>query len=312
MTILLIGGAVAWWINGNYPADESNNTPRLFVIQKGEGIRSIANSLKNEGLIRDPVVFFLLVRALGLDGKIQAGEFYLSPSMSTTEIASALQVGTFDIRVTIPEGKRAQEIADILKQHLPTFDESWRVTLDANEGYLFPDTYAFAKDATLDQVVSLMRNNFEEKYATIPNDGTKKLTREQIVILASMVEREARLDEDRPMVASVMLNRLGIGMKLDIDATIQYALGYNITEKTWWKKGLTMSDINLNSPYNTYQVAGLPPTPISNPGIEALQAVLTAPETDYLYYLTDPATGRNQYSKTLKEHHAKVKKYGLE
>jgi UPF0755 protein len=311
LLFLIIGGFFAWIIGALSAVDISNHTPKTFTINRGEGIRQIANNLKKEGLINDSVAFFLFIRQQGLDNKIQAGEFQLSPSMSANDIAKALQMGSYDTQITIPEGKRAEEIADILQDNFPQFDNSWRARLDAEEGYLFPDTYAFAKDATIDTIISTMKANFEQKYATIPNQHSK-LTREQIVTIASLIEREAMHDQDRPLVASVVLNRLQINMALQIDAAVQYALGYQIAEKTWWKKNLTLADLKVNSPYNTYENPGLPPTPISNPGYKALKAVLEAPDTEYLYYVSDPATGENHYTKTFEAHAQNIKKYGLE
>jgi UPF0755 protein len=309
LLLLIISGVAAWWVNALSPVDVSNQTPKTFVISKGEGIKQIANNLKREGLIKDPVAFFLLIRQQNLDNKIQAGEFHISPAMSSNDIAQALQVGTYDTYITIPEGKRAEEIADILQANLPTYQENWRTLLRFEEGYLFPDTYAFPKDASIEKIITAMKDNFEKKYARAPKTTT--LSKEQIIILASMIEREAKHDEDRPLVASVMLNRLKINMPLQIDATVQYALGYNYTEKTWWKKNLTLDDLKINSPYNTYQNPGLPPRPISNPGFEAIKAVLEAPTTDYLYYISDK-TGQNHYAKTFAEHAKLIKEYGLE
>jgi UPF0755 protein len=123
-----------------------------------------------------------------------------------------------------------------------------------------------------------------------------------------MIEREAKLTEDRPRIASVIINRLTIDMKLDIDATVQYALGYQPQEKTWWKKSLTVDDLAIDSPYNTYLVAGLPPTPISNPGIAAITAVVNAPDTHYLYYIAD-ATGKSHFAETLEEHQQNIARY---
>ncbi len=306
---LLIGGFAAWWINGIMPPTPSDKTPKMFVISKGEGVRQIANNLAAEGLIKDPVIFFLFVKQQGLEGKIQAGEFRLFPSMSLINVTKALQVGTFDRYMTIPEGKRAEEIAEILQTNLSTYEDSWLPRLRFEEGYLFPDTYSFAKDVDIETVIATMKANFEKKYLSIPTSTT--LSKEQIVVIASMVEREAKLDEDRPLVASVMLNRLRIGMPLQIDATVQYALGYNNFEKTWWKKNVTLEDLRINSPYNTYINTGLPPKPIANPGSEALKAVLEAPDTGYIYYISDPKTGKNVYAKTLTEHNANIKKYGL-
>lgn len=306
--VLIASGLLAWWVNATSAADISDKTKKTFVIKRGENVREIANHLKSEGLIKDPVIFFILVKRLGLDEKIQAGDFFLSPSMNASEIAKALQVGTSDMHIVIPEGKRAQEIADKLEDTFPTYDDSWRGKLIVNEGYLFPDTYSFPKDATIEQIIEIMRANFEEKYSGIPISGGNSLSKEQIVILASMVEREAKHPEDRPLVASVMLNRIELGMPLYIDASIQYALG---TPRKWWPVLTdTGSNVMPNSPYNTYTHGGLPPTPISNPGYEALKAVMNPAKTDYLYYISDKS-GNNRYGKTLEEHNANISKYGL-
>lgn len=308
--ILLATGLLAWWVNAASAVDISNKTQQAFVIKKGEGIREIANDLKNQGLIKDPVIFYLIVKRFGLDQKIQAGNFKLSPSMNSVDIAKTLQVGTSDIKVVIPEGKRAQEIADKLKESVSTYDQSWRGQLNLNEGYLFPDTYSFPQDVTIDQVIGIMRTNFEKKYSEIKNVQNSSLSKTQIVILASMVEREAKNPEDRPLVASVLLNRLKLGMPLQIDATIQYVLGYQPIEKTWWKKEITYADLKINSSYNTYTNTGLPPGPISNPGLDVLNAVVNPAQTNYIFYVSDKQ-GRNHYAATLAEHNANIAKYGL-
>lgn len=308
--VLIFGGVLAWWINGVSAVNPSDKTQKAFSVKRGDSVKIIANNLKSEGFIKDPVIFFLVVKQFGLDSKIQAGDFFLSPSQNTIDIAKSLQTGTYDVRIVIPEGIRAEEIADILKDRLDSYQESWRANLILHEGYLFPDTYSFAKDATIDQIISIMRDNFEQKYNQIPNKEKTRLSKEEIVIVASLVEREAKHAIDRPLVASVILNRYKIGMKLDIDATIQYALGYQKQEKRWWKKELTFADLELNSPYNTYRVAGLPPRPISNPGFEALNAVVNPAKTDYLFYISDK-NGNNHYAKTNEEHEANKKKYGL-
>ena len=310
LLVLIAGGIVAWWKNGLLPADKNDKTTKVFVVQKGAGLREIANNLKDANLIKDSIVFFLLTKQEGYDKKIEAGDFRLSPSMSAGEIMKALTHGTLDIWVTIPEGKRADEIADILEETLPTYDESWRPLLKEQEGYLFPDTYLFGKESTIEQVISKLNENFNVKYAELTGPNLNKYSKSEIVTIASMIEREAKHDTDRPMVASVILNRLEIGMGLQIDATIQYALGYQENEGTWWKRHLTIDDLKLNSPYNTYKNRGLPPTPISNPGFSALEAIVNPASTDYLYYVSD-ANGVNHYAKTLAEHNANIAKYGL-
>ncbi len=306
--IFVTAASIVWWKNGTMPANSKDHTAQIFVIDKGEGMRKISNDLKTKGLIRDPIVFFLLTRKLGLDTKVQAGDFRLNPSMSAYDIAQNLTHGTLDIWVTVPEGNRAAEIADILEKSIPTYQSLWRTTLAANEGYLFPDTYLIPREATIDQIVTLMKNNFNNKYAALNGPQSKIFTTNEIVIIASLVEREARFASDRPMVASVIKNRLDLGMALNIDATIQYLLGYQASEKTWWKKNLTFADLKISSPYNTYTNAGLPPSPISNPGSAVLEATLNPAKTDYLYYLSDE-NGANHYAKTLEEHNQNVKKY---
>lgn len=307
--ILLVGGLVAWWKNSNMAADPANKTSQIFVVAKGEGVREIANSLKQKGLIRDPIVFFLLTKRMGIDKEIQAGDFRLNPSMDLSSIIDSLRHGTLDIWVTIPEGMRSAEINEILKEKMPTYNTSWGAELEKNEGYLFPDTYLIPRDANITMVTNMLRNNFNSKYKTL-NTSSMNLSQNKIVTIASLIEREARHDQDRPLVASVITNRLDMGMKLDIDATLQYVLGYQEDQKRWWKKYLTSSDKLINSPYNTYRVAGLPPTPISNPGLASLQAAVNPAKTNYLYYITDK-NGVNRYAEDIEGHNENIKKYGL-
>lgn len=309
LLIIVVAGGILWWKDGVSAVNPTNKNSTIFVVQKGDGVREIANRLKSKGLIKSRIVFFLLVRQLNLDKKIEAGDFRLSPSMSASEIAQNLTHGTLDIWTTISEGKRSAEVAEILKEKIPTYDSSWIDILVAQEGYLFPDTYLIPKDASIKNIVAQMRNNFEQKYESL-DTSKATLSKNGVVILASLVEREAKFPEDRPLVASVLLNRFEIGMKLDIDATIQYALGYSKEEKNWWRKNLTFEDLKINSPYNTYRNTGLPPTPIANPGIDALNAVINPENTDFLYYISDN-TGHLHFAKTLGEQNANIKKYGL-
>lgn len=299
-------GLYIWWKNGIAPVDTANTANKTFIVMEGEGTRAIVDDLKKSGLIRDPIVFFLLLKKTGIDGKIQAGQFLLSPSMSADEILQKLQVGKFDVSVTIPEGKRAEEIADIFQEKIPQYDETWRLQLDQNEGYLFPDTYLFPQDAGIEQIIAIMKNNFGKKYTQVTGNTT--LSQKDIVILASLIEREVKHAQDRPLVSSVIHNRLNLGMKLDIDATVQYALGFDPAQHTWWKKELTKDDLNIDSPYNTYLNPGLPPGPIANPGLASLVAAAKPAQTDFLYYVSDKQ-GNNHYARTLEEHNANINKY---
>lgn len=310
ITIVVIGGSIIWWNNMLQAPDPNNNTSTIFVINKGDAVKEIAYNLKSKGLIKSPIAFFLLIKKLDFDKKIEAGDFRLNPSMGALEIAEILTHGRLDIWVTIPEGLRAEEIAEILKDNIPSYKSFWKDVLAEKEGYLFPDTYLIPKDADSKLVVALMLDNFDKKYSSIKTTEISTLSKNESVIVASLVEREAKFPEDRPLVASVIHNRLKIGMKLDIDATVQYALGLRKDQKTWWRKNLTLDDLKINSSYNTYLRLGLPPGPIANPGIEALRAALVPQNTEYLYYVSDK-TGRNHYAKTFAEHQANIERYAV-
>lgn len=310
LLIIVIAGIFFWWQNGLEAVNPLDKSQKDFVVSKGAGLRVIANNLKEQGLIRDPIVFFLEVKKLGLDGTIQAGDFRLSPSMTAESIIKAMTHGTEDIWVTIPEGKRAEEIADILKNSMPNYTDDWVTVLKAHEGYLFPDTYLFPKDADINQIIAIMTDNFNKKYAIAKAQETTPFSQSDAVILASILEREGRSGNDMKKVASVLENRLSIGMALQVDASVQYALGYQPTEKTWWKKDLTEEDLKIDSPYNTYINPGLPPSPISNPGLESLEAVLNPAQTNYLYYISD-GKGTLHFAATLNQHNANIARYGL-
>ncbi len=303
--------AYLWWLHGTSPVNASDTTQKTFVVQHGEPLRQIANRLASENLINDPIVFFLVAKANELDNKIEAGDFHLSPNMSALDIAKTMTKGTMDVWITVPEGYRAAEIADVLKQKFPQYTPTWQTDLQQNEGYLFPDTYLLPKNTTIDQIIKQMRDNFTTKYDGILPKNTQSYTQEQILTVASLVEREAKFPEDRPLVASVIYNRLQNAMPLQIDATIQYALGYQTDEKTWWKKNVTAADLQLNSPYNTYKQVGLPPAPIANPGLPSLEAAVNPAKTDYLFYVSDKS-GHNHYETTLDQHNADILKYSVQ
>ncbi|HUD04578.1 MAG TPA: endolytic transglycosylase MltG [Patescibacteria group bacterium] len=310
LLIILVAGLFLWWQNGLLAANTNDKAAQIFVINKGEGVREVANNLKAAGLIRDPIVFFLYTRINNLDKQIQAGDFRINPSMSMTDVASNLTHGTLDIWTTIPEGLRADEIADLLKAKIPSYNESWRSVLEANEGYLFPDTYLIPRDADVNMIVAMMKNNFNAKYTSVKNTKTTDLTDAQTIVIASIIEREAIFAADRPLVASVFINRLNLGMALGSDPTVQYALGYQVDTKSWWKKDLTATDLLINSPYNTRKNAGLPPTPISNPGLSSIQAALAPAKTNYLYFFSDKQ-GHLHFASTIEGHNANIQKYGV-
>lgn len=290
------------------PVDKNDKTPIIFVVNPGEPVRSIGDRLQKEGLIRNNLVFLLTVKRLGIEQKIQAGDFRLSKDKTPEQIANELTTGTLDVWIQIIEGLRAEEIAEILKEKIPTYENTWLVQLKKNEGHLFPDTYLIPKDADINLIIGVLTNNFDNKIESLKQVDNNGLSLAESIILASIVEREALFDEDRGIIAGILLNRLRIGMALQADATVQYALGYQPEEKDWWKKALTKDDLGINSPFNTYRHAGLPPKPISNPGLASFKAVFNPTDTDYLYYLHD-STGRTYYGRTIEEHNNNIKRY---
>lgn len=309
VAILFLALFVFWQISLS-PVSATDKTPQVFVVAPGSGLHQVADSLASQGLIRNSLVFLVYMKLTGQDSKIQKGDFKFTPSQTAQQIAKELTQGTLDVWVTVIPGKRADEIADILEQNITSYSDDWRAQLRLHEGYLFPDTYLIPKNATIDQIITIMTNNFNTKYATALSQQTNKLTQEQAVILASILQREAPSGEDMRKVASVLENRLAIGMALQVDASVQYALGYNTAEKTWWKKNLTTNDLHIDSAYNTYAQPGLPPTPIASPDLEALEAALNPAQTNYLYYISD-AHGVMHYATTLDQHNANIRKYGL-
>lgn len=308
LVAFVISGIYFWWHQAIKPMDPSDSTQTTFIIKKGENVRLIAERLQKEGLLRSPIAFFLLARFGSLGNNIQAGSFRLTPSMDLFTLAQQLTHGTEDQKVTVIEGWRNEEIAMLLSRELNIPETEFLKT--AKIGFMFPDTYLIPKESTADSVVKMFTDNFNKKITPdlISKARKKNLSLNDLVTIASMLEREAKTDKDRPLVASVILNRLKIGMKLDIDATVQYALGYQPNDKTWWKKELTEDDLNIESPYNTYLNQGLPPTPISNPGLAVISAVLDAPETDYLYYVSDNK-GNTHFAASIDEHNSNIQKY---
>lgn len=310
IVLVVTGFAYAFYKEGTLPVNKTDKQTKTFVVKKGESLSSIAKNLESERFIRNKIVFYFVIKQLGYETKIQAGDFQLAPSLDAFQIAKTLTHGTQDRWVTIIEGLRKEEIAQTVSHtfNIPEIE----FNSIAKEGYLFPDTYLMPNDANAETVVKILTNTFNQKYSETVSAKAHNLllTDEQAVIIASLVEREARTAEDRQKVASIILKRLKSNMSLQIDATIQYALGYQAGEKKWWKPELSVDDLKLNSPYNTYKNTGLPPTPICNPSLSSLQAVANAdPNTPYLFYISDKAGKTMHYAKTNEEHEENIKKY---
>lgn len=296
-----------WWTLAMLPTDSKNTQSKTFIISRGDGVREIAKKLHDQGLIRDQIAFFILVKKLGIEKQIQAGSFKLSPSMSAGELARKLTVGTEDVWITIPEGWRSEQILEYLKKK--GFDTTGALAeWKADEGKFFPETYLIPKLWTVEQIKKSLLDTFDKKFdARLRADAkAKNLTLDQVVILASIVEREARTKTDMPIVAGILLNRLNNDLPLQTDATIHYMLGNE--KNDWWPKEVLSEDLKIPSPYNTYLNPGLPPTPIGNPGLTSIKAVIYPAKNGYYYYISDKQ-GQMHYAKTLEEHNVNVAKY---
>ena len=313
--------ALLLWYDGllTRPLD-SKGTEQAFTIETGESVNEIANHLQIVGLIRDAESFRAYLVYSGLDTSIQAGEYKLSAAMSAIDIAHELQDATpEDVTFVILPGWRIEEIAASLSTsglsitpeefisaaQTPPRGFDFLNGARTTEGFLFPDSYIIHRGTSAEQLIQEFVRNFGLRLSSDIRSAVDRqgLTIYQAVILASLVEREAVHDEEKPLIASVFLNRLKSGMKLDSDPTVQYALGYDILSQTWWKNPLSLVDLQFNSPYNTYIYDGLPPAPIANPSLESLHAVAFPDETEYYFFRAKcDGSGYHGFAKTFEEH----------
>lgn len=297
-----------WWNDSISEVDSKDSKPLVFIVRRGDGVKSIAANLYQQNIIRSPTGFYLLVKLMGIERQLQAGDFRLNRSMNSTSIARELTHGILDLWVTTLEGWRKEEVATKLAKDIDIPEQEFLKY--ATEGYMFPDTYLIPREATAAGVVKMFSDNFDKKVTTKMREDAKKsgFTLDEVMILASLVEKEGKTNEDRPVIAGIIEKRLKADWPLQVDATIQYALGYQPLEKTWWKKELRADDLKMKSLYNTYLNPGLPPAPICNPGLESITSVIYPKDSDYWYYLHDP-TGAVHYAKTIDEHNANSAKY---
>lgn len=315
LIFFVAGGGWWWW--ARQPAGEADQA-RQFVVKKGESLDSIARRLRAEGLIRSVLAFRIQAVNLGLARDIQAGSFRLDAGLALNQLILELTHGAEDRWITFPEGWRREQYAEHLAVQLENFDKDKFLQLTiGKEGRLFPDTYLVPQEISPTGVVSILENNFHHKLTTEMESllAATQLTTDEVVVLASMVEREAKLDEDRLLIAGILLKRWRAGWPLQVDATVQYAKadqfqasGRIIEDFSWWPP-VSRADLQATaSPYNTYLNPGLPPAPICNPGLASLTAAADPQESEYWYYLADK-TGRSHYAVTLKEHQANISKY---
>ena len=321
MLAILIGAFVAYEIG---PYDRKNKKDIIIYIPSGSSVSNISNILYENKLIKNKALFKLVVKLSNDSHSIKAGKYLVNQTYSNKDILNLLISGKIyndGIKVTIPEGLTSKEIIDILVNKnigdkvnyeklvkepskfydkYPFLKESDITLL---EGFLYPDTYYFSKDDSEFKVLSTMISRFTSEYTDelIKRQKELNMTLEEVVNMASIIEKEAVLDKDRPLIASVFYNRLKIGMPLQSDATIQYIFDER-------KQIVTYNDLKIDSPYNTYINKGLPPTPISNPGIKSIKAALYPEKTDYLYFVAT-IDGGNNYSTNYQDHLKYVKEY---
>ncbi len=311
---------------GSRPVSSDRTSFRVLVTG-GASAKEIARLLSDRGLIRSPSVFVFTCRMSGFSGKLKPGVYEFSRSMSVPAIVRTLVRGeSLESWITIPEGYTARQIADVLQQRQLVDPEAFlRIALtqgyefpgypfiygDNLEGYLFPDTYLIARDARAQGIIEKMLEAFDRKVVGPCREGIERAIElrfglgagefakglHKILIVASLVEREAKIAKDRSLIAAVIYNRLRKGMRLEVDATVSYIPGDSRGNKSeiWYE------DLRSDSPYNTYRHAGLPPGPICNPGLAAIRAALEPASVDYLYYVAKP-DGSHVFSRTLEEH----------
>lgn len=311
--ILLILIAISSFLSAlNKPKDRKDNTYVVVKIEEGSSTEDIANALFKKGVISSVTKYKILSKIWHYDGKYKAGSFSVSPSMRSSDIAETIIKGVASTKTfTIPEGYTIEQTADKLDKEDIVKKETFLEAAKSNdfrkfnflknaqsgdnhlEGYLFPDTYAVDLDADENQIITTMLNQFDKVFSKKYRKRAKELnyTENDIIIIASLIERESQVDEDRTKISSVIYNRIKSGMPLQIDATIQYALGKP-------KESLSINDTKLDSPFNTYINKGLPPGPICSPGKESIKAALYPAETDYLYYVvSEKLDGTHNFSK---------------
>lgn len=336
--LLMIGVVVAVGVGiyfffelGARPSVKDDSVP--FRINKGETIADVANDLHDRNLIRNTFVFRVRARMLNADQKVQAGDFLLRRNMTVDEVLESLSKARLNDReVTIIEGLRLEQIAAIFaskgwdknKFISAVRDEDWQFGFlndkppgASVEGFLFPDTYKIPASFDEKQIVEMMLTRFGDQYnATLRQKAREGPGIYKTVIMASLVEREAAKDDERPVIASVFYNRLVKNMPLETDPTAQYARDTALYQKDqnnfskWWQPP-TKEDLQIASPYNTYKNPGLPPGPICNAGLASLQAATEPYSTEYLYFVaTGDKDGSHAFAKTFEEHQANLKKYG--
>lgn len=295
---IFIGAIIFFVLAGNFwlfflSAPKNFPLSQTVVIEKGTGLAEISGQLEKEGLIRSRYGFALYARAFNKSKKIKYGKYLFNEPVSVFALASRLTKGEFGfkpVKITVVEGLTIKEIAELFGD-FENFDKKEFLEKTAGlEGYLFPDTYLFLPSAETEQIIGTMRDNFKKKAGNVGED---------IIIMASLIEKEVPDSGDRKIVSGILWKRLELGMALQVDAVFPYITG---------RQKVLLDDLKINSPYNTYLYKGLPPGPITNPGLDAIEAARNPKESPYLYYLSGN-NSKTYFAKTFAEHLKNKEKY---
>jgi UPF0755 protein len=313
---VVVGAASLWFRNAVYEDRAFPAAQTDVVIPRGATFTQVVAALQERKILAHPLAFRILARLRHVDGDVKAGEYRFPAHQTSDQVLQRLVRGEqFAVWVTIPEGYTAHEIAGVLAgRGLASADAYERVFLHRGvavagsrsrtmEGYLFPSTYLIPTDDGPAATARIFVDQFRRE---LPHDAEAQAralgrTVPEVVTIASLIEREGKLDEDRPLIASVVYNRLRLGMPLEVDASIEYVFPEH-------HDVITKRDLQIDSPYNTYRHTGLPPTPIANPGKPSLDAAFHPAHSDYLYYIAK-SDGHSVFAKTLSEHNANVERY---
>ncbi|MDL1968832.1 MAG: endolytic transglycosylase MltG [Deltaproteobacteria bacterium] len=307
------------FIYADIPASAIYHNEKLIIIKPGQAFKSFSKSLQQDGIIKDLYKFNLFARIKGYDKKVKAGEYILSPSMTPYNILQILAAGKVCLhKITIPEGYNMRQIASITARALfcsetefigsatdSSFVHEEGIDAETFEGYLFPDTYYFSKDVTPEKIISAMVKRFRSVFTSTCKEQAKKLglSIHQTVTLASIIEKETGDPKERSVISSVFHNRLKKKMRLESDPTVIYGIKK-------FDGNIKKRHLKTSTPYNTYKIHGLPPGPIANPGIKAIEAALFPADTDFLYFVSKK-DNTHMFSTNIRDHNKAVRKYQL-
>lgn len=309
IALVMMGGIAFVSINSEPVANQKTDTVG-FIVNKGEGISSLSQRLEKAGIIRNKYVFMFYARQSDLASKLKAGKFNLKTNVNVQKLIQQLvQGGTLDYWIKIIDGSRIEEISAAIPADASFTPKEFEIKAKEKFGTLYPDSYLIPNNYSVDQVIELIEKNFDKKFNEAKADATNlTMTDQEIIIFASLLEREGRSLDSKRNIAGILLNRLKLDMPLQVDASVQFARDSKVPHpKTYWQPALK-ADLSIVSPFNTYKNTGLTPGPICNPGYNSLYAAFHPIESDNIFYITGN-DNKMHYAQTLDQHNANVAKY---